>query len=73
MADDPGRTITCPRCGGAAPYAGMVGMPANTIYQCNNCGRAIWVPRRPGRRGATQGAPQQQQQPQPDPSKDDEN
>jgi len=48
-------------------------MPANTIYQCNNCGRAIWVPRRPGRRGATQGAPQQQQQPQPDPSKDDEN
>lgn len=63
MADDPDRTISCPHCGGAAGYAGMVGMPANTIYQCNGCGRATWVPRRSVPTGLTEESSQQQQQP----------
>lgn len=65
MADAPDRTISCPRCGGAAVYAAMVGMPANAIYQCDGCGRTTWVPRRPVAGGAAEASMQQQQQPQP--------
>lgn len=72
MADDPGRTISCPHCGGAAGYAGMVGMPANTIYQCNGCGRATWVPRGAAGGGAAEASAQQQQQPQPAEPDDEE-
>lgn len=64
MTADLERSISCPRCGAAAAYAGMVGMPANSIYQCNSCGRATWVPlvRRPA--DAVGESVQQQQQPQ---------
>jgi len=61
MTADLERSISCPRCGAAAVYAGMVGMPANSIYQCNGCGRATWVPagQPPAQAG---GEPMQQQQ-----------
>lgn len=65
MPADLERSISCPRCGAAAVYAGMVGMPASSIYQCNSCGRATWVPvERPPAGHAAGDSMQQQQQPQ---------
>jgi DNA-directed RNA polymerase subunit RPC12/RpoP len=65
MSDEVARNIACPRCGADAFYAGMVGMPTKSIYQCNSCGRATWVPvaRPPAQAGSD--VVQQQQQPQP--------
>lgn len=64
MTADLERSISCPRCGAAAVYAGMVGMPANSIYQCNSCGRATWVPLARPPADAVGEPMQQQQQPQ---------
>lgn len=64
MTADLTKSISCPRCGAAAVYAGMIGMPANSIYQCNSCGRATWVPvERPAAGNTAGDSMQQQQQP----------
>jgi tRNA(Ile2) C34 agmatinyltransferase TiaS len=33
----------CDRCGGATVYAGRISLPAQQIYDCQACGRQMWV------------------------------
>lgn len=76
----------CERCASATEYWGMVSLPPNQIYRCNNCGHFTWIARKPKSLAdelpqpsnqprtpeQPQAQQQQQQQPQPKPKHKDE-
>jgi hypothetical protein len=62
MNADLERSISCPHCGASVVYAGMIGMPANAIYQCDGCDRATWVPVAPPPANSADPSTQERQQ-----------
>jgi DNA-directed RNA polymerase subunit RPC12/RpoP len=56
--------FVCPKCAGHSEYGGRIGLPAQVIYRCSDCGHETWVAYRPDTTPPERPA-MQQQQPQP--------